>query len=362
MSGPAIVSNPDAVDAAWLTDVLRHSGAVAEARVIGAVPTRVGDGMLGESVRFDLTYDRPADDAPTSVVAKFPSADPTSRATGAGLGLYLKEARFYQDIAPTVAIRTPRPFMAQIDEATGDFVLVLEDMGPARGGNQLTGCSLADAETAMEEAAALHGPRWADPTLADIPVFGASAVSPEFLLEAFPGIFQAFEARYADVLEAEHMAACRTFSENLAGYYAGPPAPMTLQHLDFRLDNMLFDPQGGRWPLAVLDWQSLSLGPGVLDVGYFIGAGLTEDIRRKHEKDLLRRWLEALKRYGVKDYGWDQAWDAYRHYLLHGVFTAIFASVGTKQTERGDAMFMTMARRHCAQALDLGSLEMLART
>jgi hypothetical protein len=362
MSAPAIVSTPEGVSEAWLTDVLRHAGALADAKVIGAVPTRVGDGMLGESVCFDLTYDRPPGDAPRSVVGKFPSADPVSRATGAGLGLYLNEVRFYQQIAPTVAIRTPRPYFSDIDEATGDFVLVLEDMGPARGGNQLTGCTLADAEVAMDQAAALHGPRWGDPALGEVAFLNRDNPAALGIAAMFPSIFQAFEARYGAVLEADHMDACRTFSERIGTYYEGGPAgPRTLQHLDFRLDNMLFEPQGGRWPLAVLDWQSVTLGPGVLDVGYFIGAGLPEELRRKHEKDLLRRWLEALKAYGVKDYGWDQAWDAYRHYLLQGVFTAIFASVGTKQTERGDAMFMTMARRHCAQALDLGSLEMLKR-
>ena len=40
-------------------------------------------------------------------------------------------------------------------------------------------------------------------------------------------------------------------------------------------------------------------------------------------------------------------------------FTAIFASVSTKQTERGDEMFLTMARRHCAQAADLESMKLL---
>lgn len=353
-----IVSTPEAVDEAFLTRAL--GDAIGAARVIGIGRTQVGDGMLGESVRFDLTYDRPCD-GPSSVVGKFPSADPTSRATGAGLGLYLNEVRFYQEIAPTVAIRTPRPYLAEIDEATGDFCLILEDMGPARGGNQLTGCSLADAETAMDEAAALHGPRWADPTLDQVGFLNRE--SPALgIAQMFAGVFQAFEARYGDVLEPDYMAACRTFSDNIGTYYeGGPPAPRTLQHLDFRLDNMLFEPQGGRWPLTVLDWQSVTLGAGVLDVGYFIGAGLPAEVRRKHEQDLLRRWLDALRKYGVTDYGWDEAWEAYRHYLLQGVFTAIFASVGTKQTERGDAMFMTMARRHCAQALDLGSLEMLKR-
>jgi len=185
-------------------------------------------------------------------------------------------------------------------------------------------------------------------------------IDPGGITAMFGAIITAFRERYQDRLEPEFMAVCQDFADHIAAFYDGPAAPPTLQHLDFRLDNMLFEPQGGRWPLAVLDWQSVAVGPGVLDVAYFIGAGLPTEVRRKHEQDLLKQWLEALRRYGVS-YGWDEAWTAYRHYLLQGVFTAIFASVSTKQTARGDEMFLTMARRHCAQALDLGSMDMLRR-
>nr|QQZ50424.1 hypothetical protein JKL49_01890 [Phenylobacterium glaciei] len=93
-------------------------------------------------------------------------------------------------------------------------------------------------------------------------------------------------------------------------------------------------------------------------MAYFIGAGLPTEIRQQHEQDLLKQWLEALRKYGVS-YDWNEAWTGYRHYLLQGVFTAIFASVSTKQTDRGDEMFLTMARRHCAQAADLESMTLL---
>ena len=353
-----IVTDPYGVDAAWLTAALNGAGIAAQ--VEGFTTQKVGDGMLGESVRFNLEYARPVEGAPASVVGKFPSADPVSRATGGQIGLYLNEVRFYQEIAHTVDVRTPRPFVAQIDTATCDFTLLLEDMGPARGGNQLTGCSLTDAETAMREAAALHGPRWGDPTLGDVAFLNRPAIDSGVITAIFGGVIAAFRARYEGRLEPEYMAICQDFADNIGAFYSGPAAPRTLQHLDFRLDNMLFEPQGGRWPLAVLDWQSVALGAGVLDVAYFIGAGLPTEIRQKHEQDLLKQWLEALRGYGVT-YDWNDAWTAYRHYLLQGVFTAIFASVSTKQTERGDEMFLTMARRHCAQAADLESMKLLRR-
>ncbi|MBP7816330.1 MAG: phosphotransferase [Phenylobacterium sp.] len=358
MSDLPIVTDPYAVDAAWLTAALNRAGVAAQ--VEGFTTQKVGDGMLGESVRYNLAYAAPAPGAPASVVGKFPSADPVSRATGGAIGLYLNEVRFYQEVAHTVDIRTPRPYVAAINTETHDFTLLLEDMGPARGGNQLVGCSLADAEVAMREAAALHGPRWADPKLGDVEFLNRPAIEPAAISAMFGGVITAFRARYEDRLEPEYMAICQDFADHIGAFYAGPAAPPTLQHLDFRLDNMLFEPQGGRWPLAVLDWQSVALGPGVLDVAYFIGAGLPTEIRRKHEQDLLKQWLGALRGYGVS-YDWNDAWTAYRHYLLQGVFTAIFASVSTKQTERGDQMFLTMARRHCAQAADLESMKLLRR-
>lgn len=361
MSGLAIAPRPEDVDAAWLTAALHQAGELPQGRVVEFASQSVGAGMLGDSVRFDLTYDRERPEAPASVVGKFPSADPVSKATGAGVGLYMKEVRFYQEVADTVAIRTPKPYFADIDPVTHDFTLLLEDMGPARGGDQIIGCPVEDARVAMDQAAALHGPRWADPKLADIPWMSGNPEMAGFLTAAFPQYLAQFRERYEDVLEPEYMAVCVRFAELIERYYTPPPSPATVHHLDFRLDNILFEPQGGRWPMAMLDWQSVSAGAGVLDVAYFIGAGLPIEERRKHEADLLAQWLEGLKSYGVTDYSLDQAWRDYRHHMLQGVFTAIFASVGTKRTERGDEMFMTMARRHCAHALDLDALDLLAR-
>lgn len=364
MSDLAIAPRPEDVDEAWLTAALRRAGVLPEGRVEGFTAQSVGAGMLGDSVRFDLAYDRSPERAPASVVGKFPSADPVSKATGAGVGLYLKEVRFYQEVADTVAIHTPRAYFAEIDLSTHDFTLLLEDMGPARGGDQIAGCPVSDAETAIDQAAALHGPRWGDPTLASIDWMGGGgdrAAMSAFLVQGFPSYLAAFRERYDDMLEPEYMAACVRFAELVGAYFTPPPAPATVHHLDFRLDNILFEPQGGRWPMAMLDWQSVAAGAGVLDVAYFIGAGLSIEDRRQHERALLERWLEGIASYGVTDYGWDQAWRDYRHHMLQGVFTAIFASVGTKRTERGDEMFMTMARRHCAHALDLGALDLLAK-
>jgi len=343
----------------WLTVALRHAGVLRDSKVIGVTTKRVGNGMFGDSVRFAIEYDRAEEAAPTSVVGKFASTDPVSRENGASIGLYETEVNFYRSFRDTVSVRAPHCYVVDQDPESKDFTLILEDLTPARGGDQIIGCSVEDAYHAMDQAAALHGPRWADPTLRDIPWMNRRSETGNFLLDGFDGFMRDFRGRYDDMLEPEFMAECVRLQAKIEKYFLPRGAPDAPQHTDFRLDNMLFDARDGAVPLAVLDWQSISVGYGMLDVAYFIGAGLLPDVRRQNERALVEHYMERLRAYGVKDYDWNQAWVHYRLGILQGVFTAIFASVVTGRTERGDQMFMTMARRHCQHAMDLESLAAL---
>ena len=348
---------PGAVDATWLTERLRAAGVLRDATVTAVSGEAVGVGMLGDSIRFAVTYDV-EEGAPASFVGKFASTDPVSRETGKSFGLYEREVGFYRHLADTVAIRSPRCHFTEYDPADGTFALLLEDLGPARAGNQLTGCGVADAERAMEQAAALHGPRWNDASLRDHAFLDTTAAR-DFVVQAFPACLAEFHRRYDGVLEAEYMAVCDRYGALIGRAFDLPPTSFTLTHGDFRLDNMLFDARGGAVPLAVLDWQSPAIGLGAVDVAYFLGMALSVEDRRRHERHLLEFYLDRLRGYGVADYDYDALYRDYRLTLLSGVSTAVFASASTKRTERGDAMFLAMARGGCAQAIDCDALAVL---
>lgn len=345
------------VDAAWLTRRLRDAGVLREARVTTVSATPVGVGMLGDSIRYVVEYDCD-EGAPGSFVGKFASADPTSRQTGAGFGLYEREVGFYRHLADTVAIRSPRCVSAEYDAADATFALLLEDLTPARPGNQLTGCGLADAERAMEQAAALHGPRWNDASLRDHDFLNMTGAR-DFVISVFPDCLAEFHRRYDGVLEPDYMAVCDRYGALVGKAHQHEPTSFTLTHGDFRLDNMLFDARDGEVPLAVLDWQSPAIGLGAVDVAYFLAMALSIEDRRKHERYLLDYYLDQLRGYGVRDYDHDALYRDYRLTLLSGVSTAIFASASTKRTERGDAMFLAMARGGCAQAIDCDALALI---
>ena len=62
-----------------------------------------------------------------------------------------------------------------------------------------------------------------------------------------------------------------------------------LVHGDYRLDNMLFGESGADRPLTVVDWQTVTWGPAMTDVAYFLGCALPDDVRRDNYDALLRR-------------------------------------------------------------------------
>ena len=352
---------PEDVTAAWLEGVLRDSGALRAGRVTGFESAVVGTGQMGTSVRYALSYDGDAG-APRSVVCKFASDDPTSRSTGVTLRTYEVEVSFYRDVARTVGMTIPACHVAEIDLATGEFVLVLEDLAPCVQGDQLAGCTVDQAALAMDELAKLHAPRWNDPALATVEWLNrngteqSQAFSEMFLPQLLPG----FLDRYADRLTAEEVRLSELLMQRIGRFIRDRPGPRAVQHGDYRLDNMLFGTRDGGHPLAVVDWQTVVWGPPAFDASYFLGAGLQVEDRRRTERDLVRRYHEGLLTGGVTDYGWDDLWCDYRRYAWGGFLMALGASMMVVQTPRGDDMFMTMIRRHGAQIADLDAAQLLA--
>jgi len=98
------ILRPEAVTPDWLTAVLAQGG--VEARVAGFTAKPVGTGQIGQSVKFTLDYARAGTNAPASLVGKFPAPGEESRGTGVALGNYIREANFYNHLAPTALIAT----------------------------------------------------------------------------------------------------------------------------------------------------------------------------------------------------------------------------------------------------------------
>ncbi|NLR72395.1 phosphotransferase [Novosphingobium sp. ERN07] len=352
-------TRPDEVDAAWIEAQLDKSGVLGAARIVSFEWEAIGTGQVGDTARFTMRYSGDAGQAPRTLAAKFPSGDATSRQTAAAFSLYRKEVLFYQQAANHIAMRVPRTYAAMLDDNLCDFVLLFEDLGPCTAGNQLAGCTLAQAEAAMRQAAALHAPTF-ESSLLDAEWLRPDPQANATLRALYLHAQSIFRERYVNDLPAELMAICEGLNDNLDLWFDRVHRRRSLLHGDFRLDNMLFDIRGGTEPIALVDWQTCAVGCSLTDIGYFLGCGIGSALRRPNEVALLDLYCAEMTRRGVT-LTRDDIWDDYRIAALHGVSTAVFSAAFVVRTDRGDANFLSMARGSCELALEHDSLGALKR-
>src|SRR5215510_6884333 len=148
-----IPRSPDALSAEWLTAALRSGGAIgggmnAEVASFDYEPIAAGVGFLGKLGRLRLRYAgggaEEGKGLPRTLVVKQPTQDARSRQLAIMFRFYEREVRFYHEIGSDAGIRVPTMHFGAADPQSGDFVMSMEDLAPARLGDQLAGCSAQD--------------------------------------------------------------------------------------------------------------------------------------------------------------------------------------------------------------------------
>ncbi len=355
--------DPKAIDGPWLTEALEGAGVARGAKVVDVeIAGYIGTGQTGRTARLALTWDRP-DGRPPTLIAKVPSDDDHARTQAFGNGVYLKEWLFYDRVAHTVGIRTPRCFAARFDVTVPDFVLLFEDLAGSRPGDQLEGLTLDEVALAIEQAAALHAPRFGDPSLATVFTNGQPAPSPEQAAVAAEELYgvtlPGFLDRLGHCLDADIVELVRRFAPLVGRWTLGTGTPFTVVHYDFRADNFLFGQTPDAPPLVVVDWQTVNAGVGACDVAYVISGSFPDAAdRARVERDLVEEYRARMTAAGIEQSA-DDGWRDYRYGSLWGIVITVIATMLAEHTERGNDMLTAMAQRHGRHALDLDALTLL---
>ncbi len=226
-------------------------------------------------------------------------------------------------------------------------------------GDQIAGASDVCIEAAVSNLAGLHAPLWNAPELdrIDWMTSGAGEEFARYVELATP----VFLERYADRLADADQDVLRRFAERASVWVARRPPDRTLVHGDYRLDNLLFrdspaDALG--CIVTTVDWQTLSVACGGQDLAYLLGNSCEPEQRRAHEPRTLAAYREALAALGVERSAEDVFSD-YVYGAFQGPVITVLGALAVGRTERGDAMFVAMARRCAAQVRDLRALERL---
>jgi hypothetical protein len=344
-----LVDSPEGLTADWLGSAL-----CTEVAALSTAP--IGTGQTGSSYRLDVTYAEPCD-LPATFVAKLPAQERSVRERVA-FG-YRAEVAFYETVATTLAVPLPACYFSAISEDAQRFVLLLSDLHPAVQGDQIAGCTPDAARAAVVALAGLHGPRWCDPkwTEFDATVMPKpDAASASGFADLARMAADMFLERLGQRMLEQNRETLGAYPDSVARWMMLHPDRFSLLHGDYRLDNLMFAPDGS---VTVVDWQTISVGLPARDLAYFLSTSLSPGERLAHERDLVAAYHAELVRHGVTDYTDDDCWRDYRLGMLQSPLIATLGAAFSATTERGDEMTLVMLERACAAIRELGTVALI---
>jgi hypothetical protein len=285
-----------------------------------------GDEMASTAGRvvLDLTYTAGSKhDLPPRVVVKISR----SEATPEHNVLYSNEVNFYGRIRPELDMETPISLGGNFDKITLAFGQILDDLR-LRGAqmmNVLAPHSLDQVRAVLDTLATLHSAFWESPRfrgdLAWVDAQDSGEIHDAFTNPSrVPAHIKATTDRW--FWKQEMVQRLGVTLEDLRIQMARVKRhhgtlSQTLLHGDMHVGNTYqVGSRGG-----LLDWQLMSRGHFIHDVGYYLHTSLSVENRRKHERDLLKYYLEKLRELGVSNVpNFDSAWLAYRQCSAWNVY------------------------------------------
>jgi len=255
-------------------------------------------------------------DASRTWFVKLPPEDPKQRRLVIESGMGRREALFYQRLAAGVPMRVPEKVFAEVDEETGEFLILIEDVVASNCElqNGVDGVSLHFAEQAMDDLAALHAAfpaslpevSWV-PGLLRMREYGVGMLEHALAsrAERLPAAFQEMSRLYIDEFEGLHDL-----------WESGP---QSVVHGDGHLANLFSD--GGR--PGFLDWGCFSVAPPMRDVSYFLCMALSVEARRAHERMLIERYLARRAVLAAPGPDFEAAWTQHQ---VHAGYTVVAAA------------------------------------
>lgn len=347
----SIPRGPADVTPHWLESVLH-----TEIRSVEVTP--IGTGQTGATYRLAVSHAAEDSGLPATFAIKLSSQDDAVRERVA-LG-YRSEHAFYTSIADKVSVPVPTHYHCDISPDGGDFVMLLADMAPAVQGDQIDGCALAEAESAVRALAGLHGPTWCDDSWATFP--GVVMPLPDDDVAKGMGDLAVMATqitldRLGHRMTAEDRDTATEAMSMVTPWLRADRHRFSLLHGDFRLDNLLFTPDHTH--VTVVDWQTLGAGLPARDLAYFTGTSLLSEARAMADEQLVAAYHSELSAYGVRDYDLETCWRDYRVGMLQVPLLTTLGCAFAISTERGDDMMLVMLERGCQALRDLGSLDMV---
>ncbi len=334
---------------AWMSAALSrsHPGLVVR-------DLRIGGVEHGTNSRARVALSLDGGDGPSSVFVKGPGRI-LHRMALLVLGALTTEA-LLADAGARFPLEHPAYYGGGVDRRRAASVVVSEDVvaSGARPQDARAPLSVDAVRSGLQGLAALHAAYWERPVPGSLGHLRAWRLGPAWGQVSVASLARGL--RRAAAARGEPLGLPRGTGARALGHQfrrsaaVAASGPRTVLHGDPHPGNV-YVTAGGR--TGFLDWQLARLGHWSHDVGYFLAGSLDVDDRRRHERELLAGYLEALARAGVHVPSPDAAWRRYRGTPAFGLATWLHTlSFGTFQP---DDVCMATIRRFAVAYEDLGT-------
>lgn len=315
---------PEAVDADYLTAVLRRSEAFGDARVRNVVVESSRDTIVSRIIRLRLDYDGAADGVPASLILKTGQPGRANRAWPAGR----QEVAFYDKVAPAMTDPpVPRCFDAKWDADTDAWHLLLEDLTDSH--KVPTSWPLppttAQCEAILDALARFHSAWWDDPRLGSVIGRRHDAATAEEYVRNGSIRFARFADLLGEDLAPEQRALYEQFLDAAPRLLErhGSHRNVTITHGDTHVWNF-FLPRDPRDGVRLFDWDGWSVGIVSRELAYMMATHWFPDRRRRLEQPLLDHYHSVLLAHGVNGYDRGALGDDYRLSVLMQIMTPVW--------------------------------------
>ena len=112
--------------------------------------------------------------------------------------------------------------------------------------------------------------------------------------------------------------------------------------------------------LTVIDWQTLTLGRGIIDIALFAGRCVPPEVRRQEEMVWLQMYHMTLVENGVNGYSFDECLYDYRMAMFINLSRMVWLiGTGNLSPEEETGFREVILPRNCAAIMDLDSVALL---
>jgi thiamine kinase-like enzyme len=308
-----VITSLDQVTTAWLTDVLRRSGALDQGAVAAFdMDTRQRELSANAKLKVQYTVESQGD-RPQRLFLKLVNIDMEDEFFGPSEVNYY--ARDYVGLQGAPILRS---YDAAFSEAKQRYHVLMDDVSETHVEAFARAPTLEYRLALAEGLAVIHARWWGTKQLAEA---GEALPSAEkikrFVDIAQPGAghiikhcSNELKAHWPDAilaLYARHPQAMIERTQDGNGF--------TLIHGDVNHNNILVARDGDR-PIYIIDRQpfdwSLTIWLGVYDLAYAIVLEWEVETRRRLEEPILRYYHDQLIRNGVHNYSWEQLFADYK--------------------------------------------------